>query len=219
MILDDYLNLITSEHRLAPKYIAMISAQVSLLIQIQDTLQSMIPKFDVDLAVGDQQDILGQWIGVSRNVNIPVAGIYFTWDGDATEGWDYGTWSGGNPANSISKLPDDAYRTLLKAKIAANNWDGTTEDAYRILEEVFPTVVVLIQDHMDMSYDVALVGGIVDSLTVALLTGGYIPLKPEGVRINTYYFPVDNGPVFGWDLDTAYVKGWDTGSWAIEYTQ
>lgn len=218
MTVEEYLNLITSAYRKKPKFEAMVSDYVSVPSRVQDLLASMIPIFDVDIAVGDQLDIIGLWVGISRNVNIPTTGIYFSWDGvDPTVGWDYGTWQGNLPTSTITELPDDAYRTLIKAKIAANKWDGTTTNAYVIWDALFPDLNILIQDNQNMSYAMIFFGGIIDSLTVALITGGYIPLKPEGVRISGYYIPVDDGPVFGWDMDTDYMQGWDEGSWAQFY--
>lgn len=216
MILNDYLNLVTSEFREQPKFIAMITSDVSLPIRVQDLLTSMIPIFDVDVAVGDQLDIIGKWVGVSRNISIPVSGVYFSWDSVYTTGWEYGIWQGPTQPAEITVLPDDVYRTLIKAKIAANRWDGTTDGAYAIWDAVFPTVTILIQDNQNMSYDLALVGGIIDSLTLALLTGGYIPLKPEGVKVNVYYVSVDTGPAFGWDVESEFIAGWNDGSWLRE---
>ena len=117
---------------------------------------------------------------------------------------------------TITVLPDDAYRTLVKAKIAANHWDGTTDGAYAIWNSLFTQYTILIQDFQDMSYDLIVVGGIVDSLTLALLVGGYIPLKPEGVRVNEYIVPVNTGPLFAWDVENTLLQGWDQGSWGRE---
>lgn len=215
MNLNEYLNLIPAENRSKPNFIAMLSADLAIPLRVQDLMRSMIPIFDVDTAVGDQLDIIGKWVGISRNVTIPIAGVYFSWDGDFTVGWDYGTWKGVQPGD-ITVLPDDAYRTLIKAKIAANQWDGTTTGAYEIWDEVFAGLQILIFDNQDMSYDLAIVGGIIDSLTLALITGGYIPLKPEGVRVNFYYVSVDSGPLFAWDEDSEFMKGWEEGSWVRE---
>lgn len=212
----DYLNLITSEYRDQPDFTAMISADVGLPVQVQALLASMIPLFDVDAAVGNQLDIIGQWVGITRNVSIPIEGVYFSWDGDYTVGWEYGTWQPSQAPTNITVLPDDAYRTLIKAKIAANQWDGTTDGAYAIWDSLFTTFKILIQDNQNMSYDLAVVGGIVDSLTLALITGGYIPLKPEGVRVNAYYVSVDDNPVFGWDVESDLLGGWNEGSWVRE---
>lgn len=218
MIKEDYLNLITSEHRQKPKYIEMVGQIVSLPVHIQDLLTSMVPLFDLDVAIGQQLDVIGEWVGVSRNVNIPSAGVYFSWDADYTLGWDYGSWPPVNAPSTITVLPDDAYRTLIRGKIASNQWDGTTEGAYLIWDRVFPTLKILIQDNQNMTMDIGIYGGIVDSLTLALLTGGYIPLKPEGVHVNEYFIPVNDGPLFAWDVETDFLSGWDTGSWAREIT-
>lgn len=214
----DYLNLVTSEHRQKPNFIATLEALVKFPVYMQNLLATMIPLFDVDIAVGDQLDIIGLWAGITRNVRVPIPGVYFSWDGTADVGWDYGTWSPNLGNTAVTVLPDDAYRTLLKTKIAANGWDGTTEGAYAIWDRVFKNFTILIQDNNNMSYDLAFVGGIVDSLSLALIVGGYIPLKPEGVRVADYYVSVDSNPAFGWDVESAVIGGWDTCSWLREFS-
>lgn len=212
----EYLDLITSEHRTKPNYAAMVKVDVSLPVLVQNLMLSMIPLFDADVAVGAQLDIIGKWAGISRDVNIPIPGVYFSWDGAYTVGWDFGTWQGDLSPVEVTVLPDDAYRTLIKAKIAANRWDGTTEGAYAVWESVFTQFTIVIQDYQNMTYALGIVGGIVDSLTLALLTGGYIPLKPEGVQVVTYFIPVNDGKLFAWDVESDQLAGWDTGSWARE---
>ena len=213
----DYQGLITSEHQNQPNFMAMIALVTGIGVQIQTTIASMVPLFDIDSAVGNQLDIIGQLVGISRNVNIPIASVYFSWDGtNGYIGWDGGNWQPFNAPSTVTTLPDDSYRTLIRAKIAANNWDGTTEGAYTIWTQVFPDINILIQDEENMSYDLAIVSAVPDALTQALITQGYIPLRPEGVRINNYFIPVDTNPVFGWDLSTSFVQGWDTGSWTKE---
>lgn len=217
MTIQDYLDLITSEYRNKPKFVATTELLVSLPVQVQTLLANMIPLFDLDTPpVGDQLDIIGQWAGITRNVSIPIPNVYFTWDGDFTVGWDFGTWQPLNQPTNVTTLPDDAYLSLIRAKIAANQWDGTTNGAYRIWDAVFPQFTILIIDLQNMSYNMAFVGAIIDSLTLALITGGYIPLRPEGVQINEYFVPVDTGPLFAWDIENTYLQGWDTGSWARE---
>lgn len=187
------------------------------MVQVQALMASMIPLFDVGLTpVGDQLDIIGIWVGVSRNLNIPITGIFFSWNGTDAVGWEYGVWQDSNNSSAISVLPDAAYLTLIRARIAANHWDGTTEGAYAVWAIAFPQFNLLIEDHQDMSFSVGIQGMPPDSLTLALLTGGYLPLKPEGVRITEYFIPVDTEPFFGWDLDTDFIEGWGTGSWASE---
>jgi hypothetical protein len=213
---EQYLNLIPSANRTKPKFVATVTLNVAVSVRIQNLFEAMrTTLFDLDLAVGDQLDIIGKWAGISRHVNIPVTGLYFTWDGELSEGWDYGIWK--SPlAGNITLLPDEQYRTLIKAKIAANQWDGTTEGAYTIWENLFSNFTILIIDYQNMSYSMAFVGAILDSLTLALIQGGYIPLKPEGVRIYSYFIPITSDPLFAWDQDTDILQGWDTGYYAKE---
>lgn len=213
MIVDDYLALITSAFREKPKFAGTVQINVDVPVRVQNLLTSMLAIFDLDTAVGSQLDIIGQWAGISRDVSIPITGVYFSWDDVQTDGWDFGIWQPNLAPTTVTTLPDDSYRTLIKAKIAANAWDGTTDGAYAIWDTLFTQFTILIQDHQDMSYDLIIVGGIVDSLTAALITGGYIPLKPEGVRVNEYLIPVDSGPAFAWDLEETLLQGWDEGSW------
>ncbi len=217
MTQEDYLNLVTSEFRDKPVFISTLSLNLEAPIQVQNLLTAMMTiVFDLDLAVGNQLDIIGQWVGISRNVNVPISGVYFTWDGDYTVGWDYGSWQPSSQPTEVTVLPDDSYRVVLKAKIAANHWDGTTDGAYKVWDALFTTFTILIQDNQNMTYDLAIVGGIVDSLTLALITGGYIALKPEGVRLAGVYAAIDSGPVFAWDVDAPLLQGWDEGSWVRE---
>lgn len=216
--IQNYLDLITSSWAQKPKFTAMVSLDVSVQVQVQALLQSMIPIFDLSTPpVGDQLDIIGEWVGISRDVSVPIGGVYFTWDGDPSVGWNYGTWQPYNKPVNITQLPDDAYLTLILAKISANQWDGTTNGAYAIWDTIFPALTILIQDYENMTYALALIGGIVDSLTLALLTGGYIPLRPEGVEVVGYFTSVDSNPAFCWDAPlTEWVGGWNQASWLLE---
>lgn len=210
---DDYLAIITSQHADKPKFIAMVTAFAQLFVYLQSLDDSLIPLFDLDVAVGSQLDAIGAWAGISRNVTIPLPDVYFSWDDTDQTGWDLGIWQGDNPG-TINVLPDDVYRTFIRAKIAANQWDGTIEGAYAIWDSVFPDLTILIQDNQNMTYDLGLVGTMIDSLTLALITGGYLPLRPGGVQVNAYFIPSGSGPLFGWDIENNGIAGWDEGSWA-----
>lgn len=215
----DYLNLVTSNYKNQPKFNAMLSFMTAIPVRVQQLMNQMITSlFDLSTPpVGNQLDIIGQWVGVSRTVAIPISGVYFSFDGtDTSVGWDFGSWQPTNAPSAITTLPDDAYYNLILAKIAANNWDGTTTGAYKIWSQVFPQYRILIQDNCNMTFDLGIVGGIVDSLTLALITGGYIQLRPEGVRIDKYFVSIDTNEPFCWDVETANAKGWDEGSWLRE---
>ena len=215
---DEYIGLITSEHILAPKFMSMVNDGLAPIFKLQQVISSMPLEFDIDNAIGIQLDAVGQWIGRDRRVAIPIVGVYFTWDDTVTTGWDSGVWkSDFDPDSGLTLLPDEAYRVLLKAKIAANTWDGSIPGAYEVWQQAFGnSSQIVIQDNQDMSFIIAIFGLPLDPVTLALLTGGYIPLKPEGVRIASYDVAPDNGAIFAFDVDNDLLKGWDEGSWPIE---
>lgn len=215
----DYINLVTEEYQNSPNFLAMISLVLGVPVQVQFLMDQMQgPLFNLQTPpVRNQLDIIGQWVGISRKVAVPITGIFFSWDDTAADGWDSGSWAPtGNPT-SIVDLPDDAYLNLIRAKIAANHWDGTTEEFYQILEEAFPMYTILLLDDQNMSYRLGIIGNPVDSLTLALFTGGYIPVRPEGVKVSGYFTNSTSGPLFGWDMNTSLVQGWDTGAWVTEF--
>jgi hypothetical protein len=215
---EDYLNLITSEHRGKEKFEATVVAGVSPFSKLQEVMLGLPADFDIDSAVGVQLDAVGAWIGRSRRIDTPLVGVYFTWDDLASDGWDSGIWKGPfDPDSGLVDLPDDSYRVLLKAKIAANSWDGTIPGAYAIWATVFTNSQLVIQDNQDMSMVVGIAGQPLSIVDQALLTNGYIPLKPEGVRIQYYAIAPAAGALFAWDTDeSTALAGWDTGQWATE---
>lgn len=210
----DYSSLITSEHR-KPKFQATVQALSQSFNDLLAMLGAMPTAFDLDAAVGVQLDAVGKWVGITRNVAVPITGVYFSLDEDGL-GFDVGVWQGPyDPDAGLTSLDDPTYRLLIKAKIAANHWDGTLDGSAQILRGIFgDTTSIFIVDNGDMSIDVGVSGAIPSLVFLSLLLGGYIPIKPEGVRINNYVVTTEYGsPVFGFDTDSPYVGGFDVGAW------
>lgn len=219
MTQEEYLALITSEHFDKTKFVGTVGIGAASYADVQSLLNSLPEKFDIDVATGVHLDIIGKWVGIARTVKTPITGVYFEWDGLANVGWESGIWQAEyDPVSGLTLLPDDAYRRLLKAKIAANSWDGTIPSAYEIWQSIYVNSQLIIQDNQDMSISISITGEPLSSVDKALLIDGYIPLKPAGVRINYYMVPGATGPMFAWDLDTDNLQGWDVGSWGIELT-
>lgn len=209
----EYTNLITSEHNTRPKFMAMVAATVQPKVDTQNVLDTFPDLFDVNIAVGDQLDILGLWVGVNRNISIPLVGVFFTW-GTAGLGWGQGTWF--SPFDNIAglvQLPDDSYRILILATIASNQWDGTIPGAYQILSllQELTGMQILIQDNQDMSMSIIVLATNISAVMSALLHNGFIAMRPAGVRIAGYFQAVI--PVFGWGENTSNIQGWGTGNW------
>lgn len=213
--LETYLGLVTGYHKNKPKFREMLSLLLEPVIAVQQFLEHLPVDFDLDVAVGAQLDVVGEWVGRSRFVQLPPINVYFTWDDD-WRGWDLGVWRGPyDDEFSATRLDDETYRILLRAKIAANHWDGTVGGAKEALAIMFPEgdTFVFIIDNGDMTMTFAVAGKIPSILYLALLAEGYIPLKPEGVHADYLVTTTDDTPLFGWDVDNEYIAGWDTGSW------
>lgn len=211
-----YLSLITSEYNQKPKFMDTVEGNVQPYADNIAAMRSMTMLFDIDQAVGDQLDITGKWIGVTRSVAVPLTGVYFSFD-DSNLGFDRGTWfSSFNPVTGVVFLSDSAYRTLLRARIVNNQWDGTVPGAYSIWDTAFSGtgIGILVQDLGNMHMILALTGPVPDAVTLALFKGGYLNIKPAGVKIDGYLTPtVPSAPYFGFDTENTSISGFDVGAW------
>lgn len=159
MAIDKYLDNITSQHRDKPKFIAWLSSSLNIIDHAYIMTKNMDNDFDLDNAIGKQLDILGQIIGRKRTLTFQPL-------------------NGHNPV-----LDDETYKLVLKAKVAMNMWDGKTESAYEIWNNIFDDIGLQLQDNQDMSLT-AYITGYVNQIRQDLIQHGYIVPKPEGVRIN-----------------------------------
>lgn len=217
MTIDEYLDLIPSQHRQKTRYVATVETLLRPLDAVAGLLEKMRIAFDLDTAIGAQLDAVGVRVGRARQLHTPLEGVYFSWD-VAGIGWQEGVWKGKHdPDTGIVSLPDDIFRMLLKAKVAANSWDGSTPSAYDAWEVAFADMgsVILIQDNQDMSMIVGIAGARLTPVFEQLLLQGYVPLKPEGVRIRWYAVTPDGGPLFAWNCDSPALAGWGKGRWPV----
>lgn len=180
-----YLKLITSEYSTKPLFNAYVAAFLNMLSPDVDMYNSFNGLFNIDAAVGDQLDKIGQLLNASRQLPIVDADI-------------------------PSVLNDEYYRTVLKSKIMASQWDGTREGLEEILNTLLPNANYDIIDSQDMNYQVALLDKSLDATLQALLFQGYILPKPAGIGVS---YNIYEQELFGWDSDTAFIKGWDQAAW------
>jgi hypothetical protein len=133
----DYTGKITSEHADKPKYMAMVEAVSQCFLDTNEVASGLPDDFDLDLANDAQLDDVGLWVGISRNIPTPLTNVYFALD-TAGLGFDQGAWKGPfDPDNGITILDNETYRSLIRAKIGANHWDGTLESSKAILDLIF----------------------------------------------------------------------------------
>lgn len=211
--IDDYTGLITTEHRDKALFVAAVSALVQGVMGSANAALGMPDDFDLDRAEGDQLDTIGLWVGINRLVPTQLANIYFSWE-DASFGWESGYWKGEfDPSAGLTSVDDRTFRTMIRAKIAANVWDGSLAGMYRVWELVFGANVIFVQDNQDMTMTLIYDTTKLTPVEVQLLTGGYFRMKPSGVKV--LYAPLSSVPLFAWDRSSAMFQGWnDVAVWS-----
>lgn len=182
----DYSGLITGEHKDKPFFVAIVELLCSGFSDEVDLMETVSALFDLDGADHSRLDAIGHWVGLPRTQNVPTIG-------------------------SVD-LEDADYKTLLRAKILANHWDGSWDGYVAVLDGIFvgTGMTMFAVDNQDMSMDIYILGGTPTSLQMALLNGGLLPPKPEGVRINGFF--VISGPLFGLSFSTFLIDGLDVGA-------
>ena len=183
-VIDTYLDLITSQHRGRERFMRVVEILLRTSDDIFEAAIYLDDEYDLDNATGVQEDVLGEVVGVRRT--LPY-----------------------QPDKRISPVLDnEAYRNLLRAQIAKNQWKGGIYDIKELWNSLFGNGII-IQDNQDMTIDVLTIG-IYDQITKEMVRQGLIVPKPQGVRVN-YYFA--DRAVFGYDLETDTIKGYDHAEW------
>ena len=157
-LIDEYKDLITSQHRDKPKYMAALSALLKHSEDIFGLGVYLDDDFDLDNAVGKQEDVLGEIVGQSRILDF-------------------------DPATQPTPILDnETYRLLLRSKIAKNLWKGGIEDLETIWETLFGERIRII-DNQDMTMDVEMVN-LPPSIILELIFHRKIVPKPQSVWVN-----------------------------------
>lgn len=205
----DYTTYLTSEHQ-QPK----LQAVVTGLTQPLNDLQSLNLDLNVQTAQGYMLDIIGQWVGVSRKLQVPLD-ILAQFD-NTSRGWNSNyVWFSNiaQPASTFTVLSDNQFRQLIQVTIMKNYYNGTSFNAYEAMRVFNDTVLLGFVDREDMSVDVVIDNNTTDPVIQLLLTNGTLNFMPFGVRVNSY--TTNNiGSIFAWELDNPEFQGWDTGYWA-----
>jgi len=133
---EDYTKLIAQQHKSNPKFMETLRGFCESAAHVNNVTTALISAFDIDNAVGDQLDILAEWIGLGRGIPVPIEGFYFEL-GDAVNptitGLGYGQWKQEyDTTTKMEFMNDEMFRNVLKSKILANHWTGNHNGAYEI---------------------------------------------------------------------------------------
>lgn len=157
-LLSAYQDLITSEHRGKPRYMATVTALLKPLHDIFELGVYMDDYFDLDEATGAQEDILGQIVGQSRQMPFDLI----------------------TTGNLV--LDNETYRVMLKAKIAKNLWKGGIADLEETWQNLFGNRI-RIKDNQDMTIEVQMDAAPTTAAQELILRGQVVP-KPQSVGVN-----------------------------------
>jgi hypothetical protein len=157
-LLSAYQDLITSEHKGKPKYMATVTALLQPSNDIFELGVYMDDFFDLDEATGVQENVLGEIVGQSRQMPFELI------------------------ATGTNMLDNEDYRTLLKAKIAKNLWKGGIADLEDTWQNLFRQRIK-IKDNQDMTIEVQLTDVPTQAVQELILRGQVVP-KPQSVGIN-----------------------------------
>lgn len=180
----DYTDLVTSQYSSKPRFVGWLSALVEPIAALSNLLNSMLNDFDLDVAIGAQLDVIGLWVGISRNLPTELL-FYFSWDDTVANGWDAGSWKGvGDPDAGITVLGDNLYRNVIRAKILANSWTGNRAGLYEILAKALSSEDASeIIDNQDMSFIIRVDSSKATQLDIAIINTLIVPIKPVGVSL------------------------------------
>lgn len=212
---NEYTDLIAGAHVDKERFTAWVSALTEPLRIARERLAALREDFDVDKAIGKQLDAVGARVGIARSLPMTLTGVYFALDDHGGIGLDRGVWKGPyDPTDGMTTLDDDTYRAVIKAKILSNNWNGTNETLSQFLSDALsyfgvPAKVLDLQDMQTMHVALHLTKSTTPPIVWELFSRRLIDVTAAGVSITI----IDNDPWFGFDYDTASVKGLDEGSW------
>lgn len=140
-----YLSLITSQHRQQPKFMESVRISIDPLMDCLSCLDSLIGKFDLATASGDQLQIIADWIGAPNSIPNSIPKLFFGFQGQPAslpfgETYDFsigGYWrESGVSGNSAMAMSIELFRRVIRAKILLNNSDCSPDSAQEIISIV-----------------------------------------------------------------------------------
>jgi hypothetical protein len=196
-----YTALITSEHNQKPNFMALAGVLAGALGDTTAATQGLVSAFSLNTAIGAQLDILGKWIGQSRVIpGILIPGFFGFSEvstglpdglqlpfGELTDHSKGGIFFelGGTFAGTTT-LTDPQYLTVLKARIARNQSNGTLSALEGALFFIFGAGCKVV-DNGTLSLAITVTSPITP-VDQALLTGLDILPRPAGVAIGSIAF-------------------------------
>lgn len=154
--------------------------------KLESAADQVYGSYDVDTVTGEQLDVIGRIVGIPRPVLRGAAYDVFGYAGnDNYTNYNIAPYIG-NGDEVDAPLNNDLYRKLVKAKIARNVSDGTSDSIIELLEIVIGVKVTALSSNGDKSFDIGIASEL-DNTTKYLLDNFDLIPRPQGTRIGQIF--------------------------------
>lgn len=170
-IIEAYTNLLEVQYNGLPNAYATIKLHCETLLANM-VLWQIRDGFDIDTAVGNQLDIIGDWEVVDRYYQgssyenqlwlayfdwadntqpNALQGCYKDWNNEVDEDGAYVDY--GSVISTTNKLDDESFRIILKLKAAKNNMFLTNKNIDDKIHEIFGDLVYTTWGVQEVTYN------------------------------------------------------------------
>jgi hypothetical protein len=193
-----YTNLLILQYKTKEKAFSSVYETISAMI-IYELLRAVENGYDIDTAIGHQQDILGKYLGVARTITGAAFTKSYFWmlnyaDSPPIAGRepmpDYNTASDalfrryGEESESIYSLSDEQYRIMQRLGVIRNSSNNSIRETDELLTQYFGSDFKFVDNYdMTITYTFPADQAINASIAVSL---GLIP-KAMGVQANIVF--------------------------------
>ena len=172
---DEYLNLIPTENSRLPKFMGFLEKILNPVIDLQAVVQNS-GAFDVNTAVGNQLDIIGNIVSVSRELPyIPSSGNRY--------------------------ISDDVFNMIVRMRIAQETWDGGNKDAADIYRYIIGDLAnIEYKDNMDCSIEIDIGAENVDVVQAIYATQEFLVSAGVGRTLEVEVYSFDISATYGMEI-------------------
>ena len=133
------LSRLATQFRESVNLIGYIYALIKESDALETVLNQILNERSLDVAIGEQLDVLGEIVGrsrvIERGIFVPFFGFFGTPNGNGFNTFPF--YDGVSETISNGSLDDDIYRLYIRAKIASNQSSGTHEDFVTVFKLLF----------------------------------------------------------------------------------
>lgn len=185
---DEAAQLIINQLRDSPNYNEIVRLIASDFDDIS-SLHDYIASINVYNASGVWLDLIGDIVGVGRQIDVPIKTIYFGFVDQPNIG-GFGLapmYDQQSPVTSSTTLADGDYRRVILAKVAKNFGDVSRPGIVTALQNIINSNDVVVENMGNASIRVY-IGAMLDENTRNLLSAVDIIPRAAGVKLDGVYY-------------------------------